>query len=237
MGRLFALADLHLSLSGAKPMDMFGEIWAGHDRRMARAWDATVAAEDTVLLAGDLTWARTLADAAPDLEWIGCRPGRKLLLRGNHDSWWASPAKVRRALPPNCDLLQNCAFQIEQRVIVGARGWLAPDDPIAEPGDEKIFHRELERLRLSVAHADREFDPGLPRIAMLHYPPWIEGREPTELVRVIQDAGVRSCVFGHLHGKDHRLAITGRRAGIDYLLVAADAVAFRPVEILLAEVE
>lgn len=232
MGTLFALADLHLSLSGAKPMDVFGDLWADHAGAMARAWDASVRPDDTVLLPGDLSWARDLDEAAPDLAWIGDRPGRKLLLRGNHDSWWTSRAKVRRALPDGCDVLQNDAHLVDDRVVVlGARGWTAPDDPTAEDGDGKIHRRELDRLRLSVQDADRRFGRRHPRVAMVHYPPWIVGREPTGVVPILREAGVTTCVYGHLHGDDHRLGVRGVRDGIRFVLVAADAVAFAPQEI------
>jgi predicted phosphohydrolase len=232
MQRLFALADLHLSLTGDKPMDVFGEAWRDHPRRMAEAWDAAVTDDDVVLLPGDLSWGRNLAEAAPDLAWIGERPGRKLLLRGNHDYWWTSLAKTSAALPAGCEALQNNAIELDGCVVLGSRGWLAPDDPLAGPEDARIFRRELERLKLSAREATR-LDPALPRVAMLHYPPWIDGREPTAVVRVLERAGVKDCVYGHLHGDDHRLAVTGERRGIRFHLVAADAVDFAPVRIPL----
>ena len=231
MARLFALADLHLSGAGHKPMDVFGELWRDHTRRMAEAWDALVAPEDTVLLAGDLSWARNLDEARPDLEWIGQRPGRKVLLRGNHDSWWSAPGRVRAALPPGCTALHNDATEFEGWVIVGARGWIAPDDPVAGPDDEKVFRRELGRLGASIADAAARFDRLRPRIAMTHFPPWLAGREPTEVVSVLRRARVGLCVYGHLHGEDHGLAIEGEHGGIVFRFVAADAVAFRPVEL------
>jgi len=231
MAQLFALADLHLSLGSDKPMDVFGELWRDHPRRMAEAWDRSVAPADTVLLPGDLSWAKNLAEATADLAWIGQRPGRKLLLRGNHDSWWTSASRVRAALPEGCDLLQNDSHRIGDRVVVGARGWTAPDDPIAEENDGKVFERELERLRLSVLHADRTHGRELDRIGMLHFPPWIAGRAPTAVVELLQRAGVSVVVYGHLHGADHALAIRGERAGMRYCFVAADAVGFAPVQL------
>lgn len=231
MARLFALADLHLSLAGHKPMDVFGELWRDHPRRMAESWDRTVAPEDCVLLPGDLSWARNFAEAAPDLEWIGARPGRKLLLKGNHDSWWGSLTRVREALPAGCEVLQNDSHRVEDWVVVGARGWTSPDDPLAGERDGAIFRRELDRLRLSVAHADRTFGRGLPRIGMLHYPPWVEGQPPTAVVSLLRRAGVRVAVYGHLHGADHRIALRGKRDGMLYCFVAADAVGFAPVEL------
>lgn len=231
MPRIFALADLHLSSSGEKPMDVFAEAWRDHAARMAAAWDASVAPDDAVLLPGDLSWARDLEEAAGDLAWIGARPGFKLLLKGNHDTWWKSAGKVRRALPDRCAILQNDSHDLGGTVVVGARGWTAPDDPHAAPGDGAIFARELERLRLSVADADRRFGRASPRVAMLHYPPLLEGRAPTEVVSVLRESGVGVCVYGHLHGADHALAVTGERDGIRYVLVAADAVGFAPVRI------
>ena len=230
--RWFALADLHLSLSGEKPMDVFGELWRDHATRMAKAWDAAVSAEDVVLLPGDLSWGRTLAEAAADLAWIHARPGRKVLGRGNHDSWWSkSVGKVRAALPDSCVLLHHDALQIDERVVVGARGWTAPDDPHAQPGDEAVFARELARLELSVADADRRFDPSLPRTAMVHYPPWLRGQAPTAVVDVLKEARVTTCVYGHLHGDDHARALTGEHDGIVFHFVAADAVGFAPIPI------
>jgi hypothetical protein len=229
MARLFAIADLHLSASGAKPMDVFGALWKDHPQRIAAAWDAVVAPGDTVLLPGDLSWARDLNEARGDLDWIGARPGTKFLLRGNHDGWWASIAKVRQALPPECHALLYDAFDLGDVVLVGARGWTAPDDPLAADGDATIFLRELARLRLSIADADRRFDRSKPRVAMLHYPPWVEGRAPTGVVNVLRGGGVGTCVYGHLHGADHALGVQGVRDGIRFHLVAADAIGFAPL--------
>ena len=209
-------------------MDVFGALWKDHPERIAAAWDATVAPGDTVLVPGDVSWARDLEEARGDLAWIGARPGVKLLLRGNHDGWWTSIAKVRRALPDGCQALQNDAFDLDDVVLVGARGWTAPDDPMALPGDAAIFTRELLRLRLSIADADRRFGRLSPRVAMLHYPPWIEGRAPTEVVSVLRQGGVRTCVYGHLHGADHALGVQGEREGVRFHLVAADAIGFAP---------
>jgi predicted phosphohydrolase len=233
MSRLFALADLHLSGTGLKPMDVFGDLWRDHSRRMAEAWDDSVDELDTVLLPGDISWARNLEEARPDLAWIGARPGRKILLRGNHDSWWTGLSRVRAALPERCELLQNNALEFEQWVLVGARGWTAPDDPYAQPGDDRLFTRELGRLRASIEDADRRFGRSRPRLAVLHYPPWLEGREATEVVDLMVSGGVSACVYGHLHGEDHALAVTGTRRGIRFWFVAADAVDFEPLRLEL----
>jgi len=235
MSRLYALADLHLSGTGDKPMDLFGELWRDHARRMAAAWDDSVGPDDTVLLPGDLSWARTLEEVRPDLAWIAERPGRKILLRGNHDSWWTSRSRVRSVLPDGCTAMHNDAAEFEGWVIVGSRGWTSPDDPWARPGDERVFRRELVRLQSSIADADARFGRERPRIAMVHFPPWLDGRPPTEVVPILERAGVRLCVYGHLHGDDQRLAVEGPRGGIDFRFVAADAVDFRPVPIELPQ--
>ncbi len=212
-------------------MDVFGEAWVDHPRRMAEAWDRSVADDDVVLLPGDLSWAKDLVEAAPDLAWIGARPGHKVLLRGNHDGWWGSAAKVRKALPDRCSILQNDSHLAAGRVVLGGRGWTSPDDPDATEHDALIFRREIERLRFSIADADRRFGRGLERVAMLHYPPWIEGRPPTEVVAVLLEAKVEECVYGHLHGADVALGVTGEREGIHFYLVSADAAGFAPVAI------
>lgn len=231
MGRVFALADLHLSETGLKPMDRFGELWREHSRRMAEAWDRSVRPDDHVLLAGDISWARNPAEAVPDLAWIAARPGRKVLLRGNHDGWWTSLARVHRLLSPDCVALQHDSVEAGPWIVVGARGWTAPDDPMATAADGPIFRRELERLRLSVAHADATWGRERPRLAMLHFPPFLMGHPPSEVVGVLRDAGVRRCVYGHLHGDDHRLAPRGLHDGIHFHFVAADATGFTPVEL------
>ncbi len=231
MARVFALADLHLSLVGRKPMDVFGELWRDHAPRMAAAWDERVGPADTVLLGGDLSWGRNLAEAAPDLVWIGQRPGRKLLLRGNHDGWWRSPQQVRSALPAGCDLLQNDARRVGPWVVVGARGWLDPQDPLATEKDAAVYRRELERLRLSIEFADRELGRELPRLALLHFPPRLVGEPQTRVVELLLRGGVTVVVYGHLHGDDHARALRGPWEGLRYYFVAADAVGFAPVEV------
>lgn len=232
MPHIFAMADLHLSLAGDKPMDRFGDLWVDHPRRMAEYWDAAVDTEDTVLLAGDISWARSLPRAAVDLEWLGQRPGRKILLKGNHDSWWSSMAKLRTALPDSCEPLHNNAIEVGPWGVVGARGWLAPDDPIATAADARVWHRELERLQNSIKDAKERFSDDRPLIAMLHYPPWLQGREPTELYEILARAGVSICVYGHLHGTDHQFAVRGLHRGMEFHFVAVDAVGFAPVPLV-----
>jgi len=224
---LYAIADLHLSFAVHKPMDRFGPHWVNHPAKIARAWTAHVAATDTVLVCGDTSWAMRLEDAAPDLAWLGALPGRKIVLRGNHDYWWGSLAKARRAVPPGIELLQNDVVQAEGWHVAGARGWTLPV-PEASSADLAIYERELGRLRLSLAR----LPPDGPRLVMLHYPPWMPGCETTPVVEALHTHAVRIAVYGHLHAMPPGTYPDGDRDGIRYHCVSADLVDFTPRRIL-----
>ncbi|HEX5136766.1 MAG TPA: metallophosphoesterase [Planctomycetota bacterium] len=231
--RLFALADLHLGRAVKKPMDVFGPAWERHAERIDANWRRVVAADDWVLVPGDISWAMKLEDALEDLRFIDALPGRKLLLKGNHDYWWTSRAKVEALLPPSLRLLQNDAQDLGLGLgVVGARGWTPPEAPRATDEDRKIYERELGRLQLSLKAAEGRFDRV---VAMIHYPPIYAGLGETGFVPLLRAAGVKACAYGHLHGPDHRYAVRGERDGIRYYFVAADAVDFTPVEIALGE--
>lgn len=228
---LFAIADCHLGRAVNKDMDMFGPAWEGHAERMAAHWRAEVGASDWVLVAGDISWAMRLPDALEDLRFLDALPGRKILLRGNHDYWWGSRAKVESVLPPSLQLLQNDAVDIGDGVgIVGTRGWMPPEAPRATAEDKTIYLREVERLRLSLQAAKGRFRT---LVAMIHYPPLYAGLGETAFVPLLREAGVHACVYGHLHGPDHRFAVRGARDGIQYYFVAGDALDFRPARIEL----
>ncbi|GGJ10358.1 ser/threonine protein phosphatase [Alicyclobacillus cellulosilyticus] len=227
---LFAIADLHLSHGTDKPMDVFGDHWSHHTDRIARAWRAKVSAADTVLLPGDLSWAMTLAEAAEDLAWIGRLPGKKVILRGNHDYWWGGIGKVRRALPPDVYAIQNDALLAESFAICGTRGWLLPSHPRFTEEDMAIYRREGERLRLSLQQAKRL---GRPLIAMMHFPPCGPEGEETLFTQLLEAFGVKVCVYGHLHGPAHRYRFEGWLRGVWYQLVSADYVQFEPVPVKL----
>lgn len=229
--RIWAISDLHLSFSTDKPMDVFGKHWLGHAERMAAAWDACVAPDDLVLCPGDLSWAMKLEEAAPDLAWIGARPGIKLLGKGNHDYWWSAIGKVRKALPDGCHALQNDAFDAGDVVIAGARCWAAPGALDYRAADLKIYEREQVRLRMSLERATK-MAAGRPVLAAIHYPPFTARGHVTAYAEILQEFGVKVCVFGHLHGRRaHRTAVQGDVGGIRYHLVACDALAFAPVQV------
>ena len=231
---IWGLADPHLGHAVDKAMDIFGPRWKNHAARMAENWRATVAGDDWVLVPGDISWALKLEDALLDLQFLGDLPGRKILLKGNHDYWWTSRAKVEAVLPDSMQLLQNDAIDIGNGIgIVGARGWTPPGAPRATEQDEKIYAREVQRLALSLKAAEGRFER---LIAMLHYPPLYaldEGLQETEFVPLLRDAGVEACLYGHLHAGDHRYAVHADHDGIRYYFVAGDAIDFTPVRIEL----
>jgi len=223
---VFAIADLHLAFSVDKPMDRFGPQWVGHPEKIARAWRAAVGPQDTVLVAGDTSWAMRLDEARADLQYLADLPGRKILLRGNHDYWWGSLAKVRAALPAGVEVLQNEALQVEGWWLAGARGWLLPV-PGSSPADRAIYEREIGRLRLSLQAAG----PQGPRLAMLHYPPWMPGFESTEVRALLVEFGVEVCVYGHLHAMAKGTYPDGAYGGLRVYCVSADLVDFAPQRI------
>lgn len=232
--QIFGISDLHLSFASDKPMDVFGEHWRDHATRMATAWDELVGPDDAVLVPGDISWALRLEQAAADLAWIAARPGRvKVLVRGNHDYWWSAIGKVRKALPPTLVALQNDAIDLGEVVVAGSRLWSCPGALDFGADDQKIFQREIERLRLSL-QAGRALAGARPLVAAIHYPPFAadRGRTGTAFSELLEQFGVALCVYGHLHGAPaHRTAFEGVRGGVHYRLIACDHLRFRPARL------
>jgi predicted phosphohydrolase len=229
---IFGISDLHLSFSTDKPMDVFGEHWRGHADKMAAAWDASVTGDDVVLCPGDLSWAMRLEEAKLDLDWIAARPGRhKVLTRGNHDYWWSAIGKVRKALPATLVALQNDAVDLGDVVVAGSRLWACPGALDFGKDDEKIYLREVGRLRASL-ESSQQLANGRPLIAAIHYPPFPADKSDTEFSRLLEGFGVKLCVYGHLHGaRAHRTAFEGERNGVHYRLIACDRLNFSPVQV------
>lgn len=226
--KIWGISDLHLSHASNKPMDIFGGHWINHAEQMASHWDKMVGQNDLVLCPGDLSWAMKLEEARLDLEWIAARPGLKILVKGNHDLWWNAIGKVRAAVGPSCIALQNDAYDAGEFVIAGSRCWTAPGSFDYTEHDEKIYLRELERLRMSLDQATK-LAQGRDIIAAIHYPPFTVRRENTKFADLLEQYQVRICVYGHLHGeKSFRYAFEGERNGILYMMLSCDYLNFKP---------
>ena len=226
--KLFAIADLHLDSEGDKPMDVFGAQWAGHFEKISRDWRSRVTEEDLVLIPGDISWAMQLSEALPDLQAIGRLPGLKVLTRGNHDYWWSGIGRLRALLPEHMYAVQNDALRFGDITVCGTRGWTLPGSQTA-PEDQKIFDREIGRLRLSLEAADRL---GGTKIAMLHFPPLPEDGSATPLSDLLSEHGVSWAVYGHLHGAAGKNAFNGEKNGVRYLCAACDQIGFSLAEIM-----
>ncbi len=226
---LFAISDLHLSLGGEKPMDIFGERWENHHLKLRENWHRVVGRQDTVILGGDLSWALKLEEAAADLAFIHELPGRKIIFRGNHDYWWKSYAKVLNALPSSIHAVQNNYYAYGDLALCGTRGWTAPGGDNYTEQDRKIFQRELLRLEMSLERAWKDGFSSL--LVTLHYPPWNLRQEDTEFVDLLHRFGVKMCLYGHLHGVDHQRALQGNKDGILYYFTASDYLDFTPLRL------
>ena len=229
---VFAIGDLHLPGHEQKPMDVFGSHWDRHFETVSENWRAKITDDDLVLIPGDISWAMQLSEAADDLNAIAQLPGTKLLLRGNHDYWWSSLSKLRSALPERMYVIQNDAMRFGSHVFCGTRGWNFPTPQQAlSAQDEKVYLRELMRLRMSLDHARRL--GGEDVTVMLHFPPLFADGISTAFTDILEEYGVKRVVYGHLHGAGIKIGFEGERAGISYHLVSCDALGFDPRCIVL----
>ena len=224
--RVFAIADPHLSRLHPKPMSVFGPAWQGHPEAFFRGWREVVGPEDLVIVAGDISWAMRLPEAIPDLLDLAALPGKKVLLKGNHDYWWPSISRLRAVLPEGMYALQNDALVLDGVAVAGTRGW---EYPPKTPEDERIFAREVERLGLSLRALQSQ--PHRHLVLAFHFPPFGPGGEASPLLEMAAEAGASAIVYGHLHGADPERLPKAYR-GIPLHLVAADALGFRPKLVL-----
>ena len=226
---LYAIGDLHLCLGAEKPMDIFGGAWVGYMDKLKEGM-SVISPSDTTVLMGDLSWALDMQQAKADFAWINEIPGRKIILKGNHDYWWSTVTKFQKFCEENgfsdIHILNNNHFVYEGVAICGTRGWFFEEEKSGEH-DEKVFRRELLRLEASLKSAGE-----LPKIVFLHYPPKYKGYECPEILELLKRYGVSRCYYGHLHGASHGLAMEGLWDGIDFTLAAADKLGFRPEKVL-----
>ncbi|MDR1495667.1 MAG: metallophosphoesterase [Clostridiales Family XIII bacterium] len=237
MGKLFAVGDLHLSFTSEKPMGVFGSNWDEHYVKIEKNWRAEVSNDDTVFILGDISWALKFAEAEADLLWIHGLPGRKVLLKGNHDLWWQSVTRLR-ALYDDMYFMQNDSVDVGGGVVLcGSRGWLTPQEPsFSESVDRKIYERELIRLRLSLEDATRraaEMEGAARLVCGLHFAPSARPGMDSGFMDMLEEFGVEQMVYGHLHGREaFKKGVMGVRNGVDYSLASADYLDFRPLRVI-----
>ncbi len=228
---LYVIGDTHFSEGCNKPMDIFGGAWTGYRDKLVSSL-SILRSEDTLVLAGDFSWGMSLQEALPDFRLLDSFPGKKLLIKGNHDYWWETVSKMKRFFAENAietiDFLHNSCYFYNGAALCGTRGWFYDkNDPAA--GDDKIFKRELIRLEASLKAA---VDQGAREIdCFLHYPPVFAGTEVPQITEILSRYPVKRVFYGHLHGESLRGAFSGMRNGIYYAVVSADALGFRPIQI------
>lgn len=222
---LYAIADLHLSLSSGKPMNIFPG-WDNHVERLEKNWQATVSPDDTVVVPGDISWAINFDEAKADFDFINRLNGHKVIMKGNHDYWWNSMAKMNRFLEENgfdtITIVHNNYYPYGEYGICGTRGWIKDTE---EPADAKVLAREAGRLETSIKAALAD---GKKPIVFLHYPPIFANDYNREILDVLFRYDIKTCYYGHLHGNAHRYAVCGEVDGINYQLIAGDFVQFCP---------
>lgn len=231
--KLFAIGDLHLPGGDDKPMNVFGTHWEGHFQRICQDWQARVSPEDAVLIPGDISWAMQLEHAVPDLQDIARLPGRKIILKGNHDYWWNTLSQVKSALPDSMEAIQHSAIDLGCAVACGTRGWNIPTKETAlQPADMKIYNREVIRLELALQQA-MKLKGDRPLVVMMHYPPLYALERETGFTAVLEKYPVHTVVYGHLHGAGIKARFCGEQRGIRYRLVSCDGLDFRLEEVPL----
>lgn len=223
---LFALGDLHLG----RDMSLFGPEWENHEQKIVEEWEKAVQPQDTVYLLGDLSWAMHLEEALPHLRLLKSLPGRKRLLKGNHDYWWSTEKKMREAILDE-DFALLRPEVAEGWAICGTRGWLVPGHPLFNPEkDERVYRREALRLERALQELVRIRRETEPIIVMLHFPPALP-EEPSAFIELMIKYGVHRCYYAHLHGQDRLKALEGSHWGIEFNLVSGDHLSFRPARL------
>ncbi len=227
---IYVIGDLHLSFSVNKPMDVFGYNWENHAEKIKENWLKKVKENDTVIIPGDFSWATYLEETYKDFEFLNLLPGKKILSKGNHDYWWTTVTSMKKYLKEknffNIDFLYNNAFLIEDKIIVGTRGWI---NTWKSDENYKILKRENERLKLSIEKGINEFGNGKEIISFIHYPPFYKENvipEEIDFIKTLEKYDIKKCYYAHLHSDSHKEAIEGKIKNIDFKLVSSDYLNF-----------
>lgn len=220
---LFAIADTHLSLGTNKPMDSFPG-WNDYVERLGNNWNSIVKEEDTVVIAGDISWAMNFDELYEDFSFLNDLNGKKIIVKGNHDYWWNTLSKMNKFIEENnfdsINILQNNSYDVEGISVCGSRGWMFES---SEEHDEKILSREVGRIKMSLDSVVNEN-----RILFLHYPPITTNSSCNEILDTLKYYGIKKCFYGHLHGMATKYAFEGEYDGIDFKLISADRLSFVP---------
>lgn len=232
---IYTIGDLHLSFKENKPMDIFGDNWENHEEKIKEDWIKKVKEDDLVVLPGDFSWATYLSRTDEDFRYLNQLPGKKLLLKGNHDYWWTTLKSMRNFIEENnfenIDFIYNNSYEYEDTVIIGTRGWSLTDDS----EDKKMIKREAIRLELSIQDALNKYGDDKEIMAFMHYPPIsktnLDKNEANEFIRIMQKYDIKQCYYGHLHGNSIEEAIEGKHFGIEFKLVSADGLDFKLLKI------
>ncbi|MBO4412723.1 MAG: metallophosphoesterase [Clostridia bacterium] len=236
--KIYSISDLHLSINNPKPMDIFGGPWDNYIEDIVLDWKNKVKEEDIVLIAGDISWAMQTKDAKPDLDFIASLPGKKIIIRGNHDYWWKSITAVRNMCEDGLYALQNDFVRIGEYIFTGTRGWQVPEhEQLKTSEDEKLLNREYIRLELSLASAKQEQEKlkaqgeEVKIISLIHYPPFNSKRNKNKFTELFEKYGVLAVVYGHIHGKTSRSVLLTEINDIKYYLTSCDQINNKLVEI------
>ena len=229
---IYVIADLHLSFSQDKPMSIFGENWEGHSEKIKNNWISKVKPEDTVVLPGDFSWAMYLQDTYKDFEYLNSLPGKKLLLKGNHDYWWSSQSKVTSAYPDmfflkNNFYVYNNSYLVENKILTGTRGWNLLDTE----NSSKMIKRESIRLQLAIEDGIKKYGDDKEIIVFMHYPPISNTNKKSDFLKILKQYDIKRCYYGHLHGKSHQDAVEGIVDGIEFKLISADYLNFDVIKV------
>ncbi len=229
--KVFAISDLHLSVNNPKPMDIFGPAWDDYVDKIFADWKEKVSEDDLVLMAGDFSWAMKLEETAEDFNLLKDLPGKKVLIRGNHDYWWSSISAVRNFMPTGFYAIQNDAMKFGDYIICGTRLWNLPDGNKAQtPEDEKIYKRELIRLEMTLQNAQKLKEGEEKIICMLHYPPYTFKEEDNEVTAMLEKYGVNTVVYGHIHAFCKQNWVLNKN-GVTYYLTSCDIIGNKLIEI------
>lgn len=224
---IYVIGDLHLSFNTNKPMDVFGNNWSNYEEKIKNNWIENVKEDDLVVLPGDFSWSMYLEETKKDFEFINDLPGKKLLLKGNHDYWWSTVTSMRKFLKENnfenIDFLYNNSYEFDNHILVGTRGWSLSD--VSE--DIRLNKREADRLKLSILDAINKYGEEKEIIAFMHYPPITKNYMNTEYLRILKQYNIKKCYYGHLHANSIYEAVEGIVDGIDFKLISADALDFK----------